>query len=344
MHSERVASMEQDTKSNKVKSDLILWLLAAALAIVLSLVEKTPLWTGLLLAALVALLSHPVTQMPWIKIHIKRQVAALGFMVFLVACFGFAVWPKADKSATGAAYAASAAVALANIFLRLLREPKVQYGLCIVFGILLLAFFQHLAHRIAIIRKRNIGSRTGVKGFLDYKMQAENGIQMLSPKLDEISKIIGNVGCSIAKHTKRVQGASGSSARIQLKIVRKTANMLDGYSRQLDRKCGDLEEIGEPLAEGIEIWLTWVSKQPNGWAAKQELEGSLRPMAKIMEGTLDSTNAYLATLDAIRGVSRDMNDAVNRHLTSITRIRDTNEKIRRSCLEVLRIFDAIEPG
>src|ERR1039458_1997297 len=104
MHSERVASMEQDTKSNKVKSDLILWLLAAALAIVLSLVEKTPLWTGLLLAALVALLSHPVTQMPWIKIHIKRQVAALGFMVFLVACFGFAVWPKADKSATGAAY------------------------------------------------------------------------------------------------------------------------------------------------------------------------------------------------------------------------------------------------
>jgi hypothetical protein len=208
-------------------------------------------------------------------------------------------------------------------------------------GMLLLVLIQWATSRIAIRLERNKANSTGTKGFLDYKVQAENGILRLTPKLNEISQIISNVGCSIGRHTKRVQDASTSPARIQLRIVRKTANMIDGYTRQLDRRGENLETIVESLAEGIEEWLKWISRQPNSGAAKQELEPLLQPFAQVMEETLRSTNTYIATVEAIHGISRDMNDAVDRHLISIKRIRDTNERMRRSCLKGLRHFDAM---
>lgn len=62
-----------------------------------------------------------------------------------------------------------------------------------------------------------------------------------------------------------------------------------------------------------------------------------------MEISVSSTDLYLTAVEATRGVSRDMNDAVNAHLLCIKRIRDVNEKIRKSCSDGLRILEAIEP-
>lgn len=339
--SERIAGMEQEPKSNKVNSDLILWLLAAALAIVLFLVEKTPFWTALLLFVLSLLLIHPVMQIYWIRNTRMRQLLALLLMAGLTLCFGFMVWPKSDKGLTGPAYGYSIVQVIIMMILKELTNPKVQNLLCIIFGMLLLTSFQHLVNRIKSTQQRTIGRRTGIKGFLDYKMQAEDGMKRLPPALNKISKIVTRVGCSLEKHTRSVQGVTNSSARIQLKKVQRTANMLDGYSRQLNKSCGDLEEIGDSLAEGIEEWLKWISKQPGGHAANLEI-GPLRGLVDVMEGTLKSTNFYITSVEAIRGVSSDMNDAVDTHLISVTRIRDANEKIMKSCQEGLRHLDAID--
>jgi len=332
--------MGQTVVASKDRSSF-LWSLAAALAIILFFAEKTPIWTTLLLALLFIVLFHPVAQIPWIRNSIKRQIIALGFMTLFVVCFGFAVWPKANKDATGAVYAFSAAMALANVLLRLLNKPMVQHGLCVIFGMLSLALLQQVAHEIEFRQKINIGIRGGVKGFLDYKMQAENGMNIFPSKLNEISNIVANVGNSLERHTKRVKNVSDSSARMQLQRVSKTARMLDRYSRQIDKKGINLEAIAGPLAEGLEEWLKWASKQPNGWGTKQELEGSMRPFVETMIKALESTNVYIESLQAIHGVSRDMNGAIDRHIDSITRIRNTNEKMVRSCSEVLRHFEAI---
>jgi len=332
--------MEQNPESNKSRSDLILWLLAAAMAIVLFLLEKTPLWTILLLVALAALLCHPVTQIPWIRDTRRRQVAALAFMGCLVVCFGFLVWPEADK---GAAHGVSIALGISKMLLRMLTGPGVRYSLCIVLGMLLLAVSQRIARRLAIVQKTKRGRRAEAKGFLDYKMQTEEGAHRLSPKLKEISNIVANVGICMGEYTKRVQGVSTSSARIQLKRVRQSANMLDSYSRQLDKKCAYLEQIGDPLAEGIHEWLKWISTLPNRWVAKQELDGSLRDMLKATDAALNTINTYLTIFEGIRGVSRDMNYAVNAHLISMKRIRDVIEKIRKSSSDGLLLFEAIEP-
>jgi hypothetical protein len=341
MPSEKVANIKQDAEPNKNRSDIILWLLASALAIVLFLVEKTQIWTVLFLVALVTLLFHPIKQIPWIRSNSKRRIAALGVMVLLVICFGFAIWPKQNRGVTGPTYAASVALTSVAIFLTVLRTPEVQYGLCVVFGMLLMALLQKFAYWIRFRQKINISSRGGVKGFLDYKMQAESGMKSFSPKLNEISNIVANVGSSLEKHTKRVQSVLNASTRIQMRRVIQTARMLDRYSGQLDKKGTDLEAIAEPLAEGIEEWLKWASKQPNGMDTKQELEGSMRPLVETMKKSLESTNVYIENTEALHGVSRDMNGAIDRHIDSMTRIRNTNEKLLRSCLEVLRHFDAM---
>jgi len=241
------------------------------MAIILFLLEKTPLWTVSLLVALAALLFHPVTQIPWIRNARRRQVAALGFMGCLVVWFGFFVWPKADKGNTGATHGVSIALGTSKIFLKVLAEPGVRYVLCIVFGMLFLELSRRIARWLTIVRKRKTGGRTGAKGFLDYKMQAEEGMHRLSPKVNEITNIITKVGISLEGYAKTVQRASTSAARIQLKKVRQAANMLDGYSRQLDKQCDDLEQIGDSLTEGMYEWLKWISTQPNRWIAKQEM-------------------------------------------------------------------------
>lgn len=273
MPGEKIAGMEQKPKSNKSRSDLILWLLATALAIILFLLEKTPAWTALLLVALAALLFHPVTQIPWIRNTRRLQVAALASMGGLVVLFGFLVWPSTDKGNTGVAHGISIARGISKIFFRMLSEQRVRYGLCILFGMLLLELSHRVSRWLTILQKRKLGRRTGAKGFLDYKMQAEEGMHRLSPKVNEISNIVVRVGISMGEYTKKVQGAWTSSARIQLKGVRRAANMLDSYSRQLDKKCDDLEQIGDSLSEGIYEWLRWISTQPNRWAVMEDFVG-----------------------------------------------------------------------
>lgn len=62
-----------------------------------------------------------------------------------------------------------------------------------------------------------------------------------------------------------------------------------------------------------------------------------------METSLNNINFYLTAVEAIRGVSRDMNAAVNAHLISITRVRDVTAKIRKSCSDGLRHLEGIKP-
>jgi hypothetical protein len=338
---ESIVVMRKDLESNRPISDLVLWLLGAALAIVLFLVVKTPLWTVLLLAGLSATLLHPVTQIPWARANRPRQIGASGLMVFLFVCFGFMVWPNAPGNAAGAPKGAF--IALMDLLFTLLKERWTQNVLCVLAGMLLLKSFQMLARRAVISRKRRVSVSTGTKGFLDYKMQAEVGMQRLSPKLTEITKIMSDVGFSIGKHSGKVQDASTSPARVQLEVVRKTAISLEGFSKQLDKKCKDLEEIGNSLAEGIEEWMKWVSTQPDGWMVKQGLEGLLRTFVDTLAETLKQTNSYIAMLQLTRGVSRDWNEALDSHLRSIARVRDVSGRIRDSCMNCLHLFETIQP-
>jgi hypothetical protein len=48
---------------------------------------------------------------------------------------------------------------------------------------------------------------------------------------------------------------------------------------------------------------------------------------------------YLATVESIRGVSKDMNMAVDSHLQSVRRLQDVNKKIKKSYSDCLALFE-----
>ena len=83
--------------------DWVLWFLAAAMSVVLFLVEKTPLTVAISLVLLAGLLVHPVLHLPWVvnshsrKARIQRSAVVLVISFVAVAGFGVIVWPPPKR-------------------------------------------------------------------------------------------------------------------------------------------------------------------------------------------------------------------------------------------------------
>jgi hypothetical protein len=62
-----------------------------------------------------------------------------------------------------------------------------------------------------------------------------------------------------------------------------------------------------------------------------------------MDGATKKTNQYIGILESARGVSRDMNLALDAHIQAITRVRNANVSIWQSCTKALELIEAGEP-
>ena len=51
--------------------------------------------------------------------------------------------------------------------------------------------------------------------------------------------------------------------------------------------------------------------------------------------SVGKTDAYIATIEGMHGISGDLNRSVESHLLSIRKIRNTTEEIRNGCTESL---------
>jgi hypothetical protein len=59
-----------------------------------------------------------------------------------------------------------------------------------------------------------------------------------------------------------------------------------------------------------------------------------------MEVAIQGTKDFISILKSSKGVSRDMNDALDRHIQVMRRILDANCNIANACFRALEIADA----
>jgi hypothetical protein len=70
------------------------------------------------------------------------------------------------------------------------------------------------------------------KGFLDYKLDAENAMRTLPSMLDKLTKIMNQVSPAMSKHTEALIRAKSTAE--QLRVSEAAASSLDKYSMQVD--------------------------------------------------------------------------------------------------------------
>jgi hypothetical protein len=124
------------------------------------------------------------------------------------------------------------------------------------------------------------------------------------------------------------------------RTTRVGALRLDKYSRRLDRKCSRLEQIGSSLQEGLLGWYIWAHKQEASRIALSQATPSLRSLCQSIRSEIQGTDNYIATFEAMKGVSRDMNGALERHIQVLRRIRNANSNILIACTGALNIADS----
>jgi hypothetical protein len=178
------------------------------------------------------------------------------------------------------------------------------------------------------------------QGFLDFKLQAEKAMADISPAINPITAITSQVGDAMARQAQKVRAVATKSTGNQLRVTRVGAIRLDKYSRRLDSKCLRLEQIGSSLQEGLLGWYTWAHKQEASRISLSEATPSLRSLCQSMTLGIQGTDSYIATLETMKGVSRDMNAALERHIQVIRRIRNANSNILDACVAALKIADS----
>ncbi|MHB1959754.1 MAG: hypothetical protein ACYCO5_12055 [Acidobacteriaceae bacterium] len=230
------------------------------------------------------------------------------------------------------------AVQAAHLLFVYMGRPWPQRILYVVLGIVLMLLFQALIIAMSAVIAQSKRKVNADKGFLDYRMQAEEAMTELPLAMASITKIILQAGKSTESQTVRVQSVSNSSARIQRRVIGRGARMLNYYSLQIDAKCARLEKIGNSLTEGQLGWFTWVKSQGNYNTELLALRQQMLIFSDTMGETIKSSNEYLDTIQSMRGVSQDLNAAVDAYAGSIRRVRDINMKILNSCLNTLNML------
>jgi len=221
--------------------------------------------------------------------------------------------------------------------LNFLARAWVAHLLWMCLGVLVLLVANSLLIATREMLEKRLPKQTAEKGFLNFKLQAEEAITDASPALAAITESILAVTAEMDRQAARVRRAYSSSTQEQIKVTAKAARNLDKHSRRLDGKCSRLEQIGSSLEEGLHGWYTWLTKQEASKATLAELEPSLVQFCESMTFGIKATDEYMATLKDMKGVSQDLNEAVDRHIATVARIRNANNGILNACLDAIQI-------
>jgi len=208
----------------------------------------------------------------------------------------------------------------------------------IVVGMLLLratqVFFSNV--RSSLARTNAIGKTD--KGFLDYKLQAENAVTELPRVLDGLTQIMGRVSSMIGGQAPAMHAALSRPTKVQIHVVAEVARKLDAYSQQMEKRCVRLEAIGRALSEGMSGWFGWMK-------GRVDLTSEAAPLVAVLEGaattigqTINHEEKYIESLSSSIGVSQDMNSALDRHIAVNQRVRDASATIAGSCRNALDIL------
>jgi hypothetical protein len=176
------------------------------------------------------------------------------------------------------------------------------------------------------------------KGLLDFKQQAEIAMHQLSPTIQSITEVTIRVGCMFEKQTERIKAVGTKTTNVQLKHTRQTALKLDGYSHKLTIRTSKLERVGLSLQEGL-LGLVRISKLKGANQSElRMLAPSLRSLCVSITTAVEKTDQFIAMLSLGKAYSRDLDIALDRHITEVSRVRDASLLVRNSCLQALEMM------
>jgi hypothetical protein len=170
------------------------------------------------------------------------------------------------------------------------------------------------------------------KGFLDYKLEAEQAIQAFPSRLEPITTIVTNVGKLMEAHTARIAESQVSDTGSYLKKLRRFARELDSDTKKLARPCERLRSTALAYSEGLTGWTDWMKTRPGYTPAKQQFVSVTHEFIKSTISGVAHMNVYLDRLSLMRGVSKDLNYSVDRHIDRIASIRDVISGVTDSSL------------
>lgn len=236
-----------------------------------------------------------------------------------------------------------AGVAVGALVLILGHHPTLRdTSIGFIVGVAFILISAHSTHWIRAYLQKRKAKGTALelaeKGFMDFKLQANSSIKQISIIMEDTNAILEQMNKSLGKQSARMKGALDLAPHKQHGTVAAAAKDLSRFSRKLDKQNILLERSGNSFIEGITGWLKWMSKIP-GKTPIEEMRVSLSQMVNRAGIASSSFGSMLAEINSLRGVSRELNVAIDGYDLSLTRIKEMLGKISAAGASLLKETD-----
>jgi hypothetical protein len=310
------------------------WLALGSIAvgILFFLLPKSPSVIVGSLVAIAALLLFPIWNFWWIEDAVWRRIGALAALVLALVIVGAFVWPVpagGDTLLSTAVGRVWYSVTHVDLCWRYRTE-----GVLFVF----VARVAFIGVRHALGSLKDEKEIRPPKGFLDYKLDAEDALQALPLLLGKLTLVTEKVGPSLDKHT--LQLVKARTTEQQVGVSKRAARSLDQFSAEYDKVVCDYEATGTRLVEGLDGWSLWLAKTSNQ-AVLASFILSLREFIPVLSTSTQRIEQYIAAMVKGKGASSVLNAAIDRHVSSVSRVVSVNVSMRDMCVEALRRVEAL---
>lgn len=306
-----------------------------AAGIAFYLLPKTPLVVVSSLILLFALLIHPIWNFWWIESKVWRKLLATLLFVLALILLGQISWPPDSGTLVQSARHLTAAFWGWLVGLRGQWIDRSVGAAGAAAAIVIWVLLRKVVHTARLGPKDQ--SR---KGFLDYKLEAETAMSALPALLKKLAALMAEVGPSLDRHTTALQRAGSTNQ--QLKVSRAASSSLDRYSARVTRVGAKYVEVGESLSEGLSGWSKWIEETHPSKAVLTGFPDAMKQFSGILSGSNDQLRDYIATMLNVKGASRVLDAAIERHVHALEVILLTNVKIHSVCTDTLKIFDSLD--
>jgi len=194
--------------------------------------------------------------------------------------------------------------------------------------------------RMAVTSARNRRAQHSTKGFLDYKNDAETSMTAIPQIVGKLSGITREVGTTIERYTHLIMQAG--STKGQLKAMRQLAAKLDTYSLRVDRISVIFSAQGRLLSEGLGGWSDWLkTMRPDRASLGVGFPEALKSFNETLDTSNNQLQTYITTMRNVKGAASTMNDALDRHISSLQAVLNVNLTIHLACSQTLVIIDSL---
>ncbi len=210
-------------------------------------------------------------------------------------------------------------------------------GILIVTSLLLISIKSRRLN--AIEERRSAKFASSEKGFLDHQLNLTQAIKEFQKVLNEIGAEIGRSGTAAGKIGKKF-ALAGNNARFAHRAASVGAARLDKHAIRMERALTKFEGTVSLMIESTAGFLGWIT--PTTEAEKQpliETRSSLVSLIELTQNSVSTTETYRNGLLKVKGISQEMNSAINRQVSVIDVVIATLQKSEKHWKELIEVID-----